>query len=112
LGKRDDVRMKIEMLEREPLARASHTALNFVDDEEDCVLACDRLQVLEELWRRHDIAALALNRFDDDGCDFTGVYRSPKNHIFQIVGIAVWNMRHTGNQRTESFALNGLRRRQ
>ena len=54
------------------LPGAAHARLHFVDDEQHAVLRRELAQPLEERCRRHDVAALALNRLDDDRRDLVG----------------------------------------
>ena len=55
------------MLDREHPAGARHARLDLVGDEQDVVTAADRCDALQEARRRHDEAALALDRLDDHG---------------------------------------------
>ena len=54
------------------LPGAAHAGLHFVGDQQDAVLRRQLAQPLQELIGRDDVAALALNRLDDDGGDFVG----------------------------------------
>ena len=61
-----------EVLAREHLPGAAHPRLHLVDDQQHAVLRGQLAQPLQERRRRHDVAALALDRLDDDGGDFVG----------------------------------------
>src|SRR5439155_9475916 len=58
------------VLRREHLPRSSHAGLYFIDDQDDSVLGCQISQALQEGRGWNDIAALSLNRLDDDRGDF------------------------------------------
>ena len=60
------------VLDREQLAGAAEAGLHLVDDEQDPLAVADRAQPLEELRRRGDEAALALDGLDDDRGDRLG----------------------------------------
>src|SRR6185436_847974 len=66
-GGEKNVRLHIGVLAREHPARASDATLDFVRYEHDAVPVAQRTHRWEELRRRHDVAALALNRLDDNG---------------------------------------------
>ena len=65
----DDVRLQAEVLRGEHLPGPAHARLHFVDDQQDAVLRRQLAQPLVELDRRHDVAAFALDRLDDDRRD-------------------------------------------
>src|SRR5262245_19644365 len=62
----DDIRLDAGVFDREHLAGSSHTALHFVDDEQDAMFVAERPQFAQELWRGDVIAAFALDRLDED----------------------------------------------
>src|SRR5579883_2346775 len=64
---RDGVGAHAEVLEREELTDASHSGLDFVEDEQRAALRGDAPRGLQELARRRKDAALALHRLDDEG---------------------------------------------
>ena len=64
--------LQTEVLAGEHLAGAAHARLHLVDDQQDAVLRRQLAQALQERRRRHDVAALALDRLDDDRGDFVG----------------------------------------
>ena len=68
----DQVGLDPVVLDREELARAAEAGLHLVDDEHDPVLVADPAHALEELRRRDDEAALALDRLDHDRGDVLG----------------------------------------
>src|SRR5438046_7749359 len=81
---RDDIRMEVEMFEREHLARAAHTALDFIRNQENAVLSRNFLELGEKIRRRKDIAAFTLNGLDHDRRDFAWIDRRSENHILSI----------------------------
>src|SRR5213593_2488647 len=105
----DDVRMKVEMFEREHLPGATHTALDFVGNQENAVLAGDLLELWKKIRRRNDIAAFALNGFDHNRRNFTRIDSRSKNHILQMSRVAERDMSDARNERTEPPPLNRLR---
>ncbi len=66
LGDDDQVRLDPEVLHRERAPGAAETCLHLVGHEDDPVLVADPAEALHELGRRHDEAALALDRLEDD----------------------------------------------
>ena len=66
-GQRDHIRDRAEMLGGEHLAGASHAALDLVENQQDAVVVGHPAQLVEELLGRHDVAAFALHRLDEDG---------------------------------------------
>src|SRR5436309_16044481 len=80
-GDRDDIRMKVEMFEREHLAGAAHTALDLIRNQENAVLSRDLLELGTKIRRRDDVAALSLNGLDDDRRDFARIDGRPENDI-------------------------------
>ena len=59
--------------DREHLAGPPEAGLDLVGDQQDPVLAGDLAQPRQEARRRHDVAALAEDRLDDDRRDVLGV---------------------------------------
>src|SRR5262245_56602654 len=100
--------MKIKMLECEHLAGASQSALHFVCDQKDSVLSRYVFQPRKKLWRRNDVAAFALNGFNNDGCNFGRVHGCLENNIFQVVALSIRHVRYAWHQRSESLSLDRL----
>ena len=69
LGHDQDVRLDVPVLDREHLAGPPEAGLDLVGDEQDPVLAGDLAEPRQEPRRRHDVAALAEDRLDDDRRD-------------------------------------------
>ena len=65
----DQVRDDAVVLAREHRAGPAEAGLDLVGDEHDAVLVSELLDRLEVPGRRHDEAALALDRLGDDGGD-------------------------------------------
>ena len=72
LGDGDRVWLHAGVLDREHATGATHARLHFVSDEDNAVGLRQCAQPLEKLVRGDEVAALALNRFDDDGGDLVG----------------------------------------
>ena len=62
LGARDDVRRHVFVDDREPLPGAAHAGLDLVGDEHDPVRFAEVGDALDETGRRHNEAALSLDR--------------------------------------------------
>src|SRR5262249_24370245 len=101
--------MKIEMLEGEHLSGATHSTLDFVGDDENSVLARDLFQPGQEIRMRDDVAALALDRLDNDRRDFARVHSRLEDDVFQVSVVSVGDVSDAGNKRTESFSLDRFR---
>ncbi len=71
-GDGDDVGGDAVVLVAEPLAGAAHAGLDLVEDQQSADLVGLLAQALHELLRRHDEAALALDRLDEDAGDVVG----------------------------------------
>src|SRR5271163_4404262 len=67
-----------------PLTGASHAGLDFIGDKQDAVLAADALQALQEFGGRGQIAALTLNRLDENSGDFFGIHATAEELAFEI----------------------------
>src|SRR5438552_17064376 len=80
-GDRHDIRMEVEVFEREHLAGAAHTGLDFIRNQENAVLARDLLELRKKIRRRDDVAALTLNGFDEDRRDFARIDGRLENDI-------------------------------
>src|SRR5690242_8698975 len=70
LPEHQNIRLHAEMLDRPHLAGAIEPHLYFIDHQQDAVLVQDLLQFAEEVHRRHDIAAGALDCLDIEGREF------------------------------------------
>jgi hypothetical protein len=68
LGHRGQVRRDVVVLHREQLAGAAETGLDLIGHQQDAVFVAHGAQHPHELRRRHVETALALHRFEDDGC--------------------------------------------
>ena len=67
LAEGDQVRLDAVVLDRPHLAGAEHAHVDFVADEQYAVVVQHRLQFLEEVHRRDDVAAGALNGLGVEG---------------------------------------------
>ena len=98
--------------------------LHLVDDHQHAVLARQRLQARVELRRRHEVAALALDRLDDDGRHLVGRDEVHEDLLLEeaetlglarvgpqtdraAVAVGVRRVKHPGCGRAEALALHG-----
>ena len=72
------------MFHRPPSSSSSHARLHFIGNEQDVVLATDPLQSRQEFSRRGEIAALALDRLDENPRDIPGIDHSPEQFVFNV----------------------------
>ena len=108
-----------------PFACAAHAALHFVGDQENAVLAAQRLKLTQKFCGRGQVAAFALNGLDDDAGDvfrrddFVEQFALDERAAFGAVAagggavrtairIGIRRVENAGEQRAESFALHGL----
>ena len=123
LARANDVRLDSSVFAGPPLSCAAHSRLHFVRDEQDSVLAADALQTLQELCRRGQVAALALNRLDENSGDFFGIDAAAEQFVFEVaqailgsalgahairaaIGVRIRHVKDAGEQRAKAFALN------
>ena len=88
LGQHDDVGHHAEVLGGEHLAGAAHARLHLVEHQQDAVAVAQRAQPRQEVARRHDVAAFAQHRLDDDGRDLLG-RRHRREQLLDAGGVAV-----------------------
>ena len=85
LGDEQDVGLDAPVLDRPHLPGAAGARLDLVGDEQDAVLGAQLAQALEEAVLGDDVAALALDRLDDDRGDLVaGISRlnsTSSNHL-------------------------------
>ena len=91
------------VLARQELARAPHSRLDLVADQQHAALAADPRALREITPRRHDDASLALDGLDQEG---GGVRRDCR---FQRAHVAERNRSETGSERAETVAELRLR---
>ncbi len=126
LGNGDDIRFDVKMLDRPPLAGASHAALDFVGDEQDVVLVAQFAQGGEEPGGRNDVAALALDGLDQDAGNLIGREDVTEDLVFNIandrlavvltgqpvqdgtVGIREGGVDHAVHERIKAAVVSGL----
>ena len=73
------------MLEGEHPSRAGETDLDLVDREQDSVAIAEGPQLRHEIGRWHDIPAVTLHRFDEDGGDVPRLAYRPEQVVLQLV---------------------------
>jgi hypothetical protein len=95
LGHRHDVGAHAEVFGREPPPGASETGLDLVEDQERSSRVADRPGAFEIVRRRHDDAALSLDRFQDDRRGLFGYRRG------QGVAVAVGDPGEPRHERLE-----------
>ena len=120
------------MLDREHPARAAHPRLYLVGDKQHAVLRGDLAQPPNEMIRRHDIAALALDRLDDNRRHFVGRHQMGEDLMLEVleafrralvrvdfhpahrapVAVRVRRVVHARHHRTKSSPLHRFARRQ
>ena len=115
----------IEVLGREHLSGPAHPALDLIEDQQDVMPLCERLQFLKKALGRNDIPALALDGLDENGGDFVGGNNVPNQDIFDVphtfeaagvgstaelaaIAIRVRRMMDARHQRAEALLLNVL----
>ena len=110
------------VIRAEHLAGAADAGLHFVEHEQDPVLVAELPQALQEPVRRHEVAALALQRLDHDRRDFLRRHVALEQHADVIehglalvaareqraVRIRVGHVRHAGHGREEARLLRVL----
>ena len=115
LGRQQDVGLDAPVLDRPHLAGPPGARLDLVGDEQDAVLVADRAQALEEAVLGDDVAALALDRLDDDRRDLVGRGELVEQDLVepaQVLDPAVRRVEDARQQRPEARVVLGLRGRQ
>jgi hypothetical protein len=126
LGERHDVGGNAVVLRGEHAAGAADAALHLVEDQEDSVLVADRAQPGKETRGRHQVAAFALERLDQDRGDFlrwqVALEEHPDvgQHGLALVGpgeerpVHVWigDVHYAGHGRSKARLLCVLARRE
>ena len=91
-----DVGLDAVVLARPHRAGAPDAGLHLVDDEQDAVRVAQRAQVGQPAGRRHDVAALALDRLDEDRRHVGRVGELLEQHLLDVVGAGQAAARRTG----------------
>ncbi len=107
LREADDVAGDAPVLGGEHLARAADAALDLVEDEQHAVLVAEPAQARQEVRRRDDVPALALDRLDEDRRQLFGRADGLQEGL-DAVEVAVAGVVDLGDQRGEAAALQGL----
>ena len=112
---REDIGLGIEVLGGKHLAGSSHPALHLIEDHQNFVFHGEGTKLIEKLLRRNQVPALALNRLENDSCNFLVGQSAGEDRIFDesnaldcaVVGsdseraaIAVrrWRMMYAGHE--------------
>ena len=106
-GQAHDIALNPPVLAGKVLASPAKSALHFVQHQEHTVLVADLSQAWQKIVRRNDVAALALDRLDEDGRQLFNRTDRPQQgvHAFEIAIAGVMDVRH---QRREAPPLHGL----
>src|SRR5258708_10287136 len=78
----DHVRLDSSMFRSPPLAGASHTALHFVDYEQNAMTIADAPKLLHKIRRTYDISSFTFNRLNIDFDPFYGIQRPLQQLLF------------------------------
>ena len=112
LGRQQDVRLDAPVLDRPHLAGPAGARLDLVGDQQDPVLVADLAQALEEAVLGDDVAALALDRLDDDRRDLVGRGELVEQDLVepaQVLDPAVRRVEDARQQRPEAGVVLRLR---
>ena len=115
LGRQQDVRLDAPVLDRPHLAGPPGARLDLVGDQQDAVLVTDVAEALEEPVLGDDVAALALDRLDDDRRDLVGRRELVEQDVvepLEVLDPAVRGVEDPRQQRPEAGVVLGLRGRQ
>ena len=112
LGGEQDVGLDAPVLDRPHLAGPPGARLDLVGDEQDPVLVADRAEALEEAVLGDDVAALALDRLDDDRRDLVGRRQLVEQHLVepaQVLDLAERRVEDARQERAEPGVVLRLR---
>jgi hypothetical protein len=84
LRQRHNVRHHIEVLRGEHLARAADAGLDLVKNQQNAVPIAQFPQALQKSIGGNQVAALALNRLDENGRHFAGRHVVHEQYVFDI----------------------------
>ena len=131
LADADDVGLHAGVLNRPPLAGASHARLHLVRHQQNAVPVADAPQLLHEHRRRNHVSALALDWLHKDCRHFLRRQDGLEQLLFDVartaqgerlallrtahttaIHVRIAHVRHTRNQRTKAPLLLRLRGRQ
>src|SRR5882724_221064 len=121
-GNGDDVRFNAGVLDGPPFAAASGATLNLVGDEQDAMLIADAAQFAHEFSWSRQVAAFALNGFNENGCAFFRRHDRLEDAVFDeayalgyvlfrrhalrlAIDIWIWHVGHARNHGEEAAAL-------
>ena len=111
LGREQDVRLHVPVLDGPHLAGASRARLDLVGDEQDAVAVAQLAQVREEVVLGNDVAALALDGLDDDGRELVGGHQALEDALLDLLDalVAERHVVDAGKERTEVGVVLRLR---
>ena len=121
LGQTDDVGLHVPVLDGEQLSGPAHARLHLVDHHQDAMLECELAQPRQEIVRRDQVAALALDRLDEDRRHALGRGDRRKQLLDALHGLVGGHatggrregrVKHRRQQRREPPSLACLRRSQ
>src|SRR6185295_633886 len=83
-GHAHDVRHDAEVFHRPELSGSAHPRLNFIDDERDSMIITNSSKLRQEIRRRNDVTAFALDWFDYDGRAVFGCNGCFENSLLDV----------------------------
>ena len=103
LGREQDVGLDVPVLDRPHLPGAAGARLDLVGDEQDPVPVAQLAQARQEVVLGDDVAALALDRLDDDGGELVGRHQALEDPALDLVEalVAERHVVDAGQQRAE-----------
>ena len=112
LGGQHDVGLDAPVLDRPHLPGPTRARLDLVGDEQDAVAVAQLAETLEEAVLGDDVAALALDRLDDDGRHLLGRRELVEQHLVepaQVLDPPERRVEHARQQRAEAGVVLRLR---
>ena len=105
-----DVGLDAPVLDRPHLAGAAGARLDLVGNQQDAVAVAQRAQSGQEFVVGDDVAALTLDRLDEDRRDLFSRHELLEDAIFQLVetGQAVRHVHHARQQRPKARVIAAL----
>jgi hypothetical protein len=85
LAEEDDIRLNVPVLVRKHPSRAGESDFDLIDREQDAVAIAEGPQLRHEVRRWHDITAVTLHRFHEDGRNVTRLANRAEQVVLQVV---------------------------
>ena len=115
LRREQDVRLDVPVLDRPHFPGSPGAGLDLVGDEQDAVLVAQLAEALHEAVFGDDVAALALDRLEEDRRDLVGRDQPAEEHLVEpaeVLDLAERRVVDAGQERVEAGVVLRLRRRQ